>query len=93
MKNLVIIIGTVILGTIIVNTMILGDGNSLKTAASGIVEKGNAAIMENLTFGNIVTDIIAEGNKCKVKSNEQYTLKINGVEYEIEKGINEFEIK
>ena len=52
MKNLVIIIGTVILGTIIVNTMILGDGDSLKTAASGIVEKGNAAIMENLTFGN-----------------------------------------
>lgn len=53
MKNLVIIIGTVILGTIIVNTMILGDGNSLKTAASGIVEKGTAAVMENLTFGAV----------------------------------------
>ncbi len=51
MKNLVIIIGTVILGTIIVNTLILGNGNSLKTTASGIVEKGNAVIMENLTFG------------------------------------------
>lgn len=53
MKNLVIIIGTVILGTIIVNTMILGDSNSLKTAAYGIVQQGNAAIMENLTFGAV----------------------------------------
>ena len=50
MKNLIIIIGTVILGTIIVNTMVLGDGNSLKAAASGIMEKGTAAIMRNLTF-------------------------------------------
>lgn len=51
MKNLIIIIGTVILGTVIVNTMVLGDNNSLKSTAAGIVAKGNAAIMENLTFG------------------------------------------
>jgi len=51
MKNLIIIIGTIILGAIIVNTLVLGDGNSLKTAASGIMEKGSAAIMENLSFG------------------------------------------
>ena len=34
MKNLIIIIGTIILAAIIVNTLVLGDGNSLKTAAS-----------------------------------------------------------
>jgi hypothetical protein len=51
MKNLIIIIGTIILGAIIVNTLVLGDGNSLKTASSQIMEKGTAAIMENLQFG------------------------------------------
>lgn len=51
MKNLIIIIGTIILGAIIVNTLVLGDGNSLKTASGEIVNRGNAAIMENLTFG------------------------------------------
>ncbi len=55
MKNLIIIIGTIILGTVIVNTLILGDGNSLKSTASGILERGNAAIMENLTFGSAGT--------------------------------------
>ena len=51
MKNLIIIIGTVILGTFIVNTLVLGDGNSLKTAATGIMEKGTAAITSSLSFG------------------------------------------
>ena len=51
MKNLIIIIGTIILGAIIVNTLVLGDGNSLKTAASDIMSRGSAAISENLTFG------------------------------------------
>lgn len=51
MKNLIIIIGTIILGAIIVNTLVLGDGNSLKTAAADIMSKGNAVIAENLTFG------------------------------------------
>ena len=50
MKNLIIIIGTIILGAIIVNTLVLGDGNSLKTAASDIKNQGTAAISENLTF-------------------------------------------
>lgn len=40
MKNLIIIIGTIILGIIIVNTMVLGDGDSLKTAAQNIVTQG-----------------------------------------------------
>lgn len=51
MKNLIIIIGTVILGTIIANTLVLGDGTSLKTAAAGIMDRGTAIIMNNLTFG------------------------------------------
>ena len=51
MKHLIIIVGTIILGAIIVNTLVLGDSNSLKSAASEIMEKGNAAIMDNLSFG------------------------------------------
>ncbi len=51
MKNLIIIIGTIILGAIIVNTLVLGDGDSLKSASQEIVSRGNAAVMENLTFG------------------------------------------
>lgn len=44
MKNLIIIIGTIILGIVIVNTMILGDGDSLKTAAAHIVSQGVSTI-------------------------------------------------
>ncbi|MGN1412695.1 MAG: hypothetical protein ACI4WY_00460 [Anaerovoracaceae bacterium] len=51
MKNLIIIIGTIILGAMIVNTLVLGDGNSLKTAASDIMRRGTAAISDNLSFG------------------------------------------
>lgn len=53
MKNLIIIIGTILLGILIVNTLVLGDDNSLKAAADGIMEEGTKAIMENLDFGNI----------------------------------------
>lgn len=48
--------------------------------------------IKNLKFGDIVTDIVAEGNICKVNSNAAYTLEINGKAYEIEKGKNSFEI-
>ncbi|MDD4377199.1 MAG: hypothetical protein PHH48_03505 [Eubacteriales bacterium] len=45
MKNLVIIIGTILLGAIIVNTMVLGSGdNSLKSAANKIVGEGVSSI-------------------------------------------------
>jgi len=38
LKSLIIIIGTVVLGCLIF-TMIAGDGNSLKTAGKGMMEK------------------------------------------------------
>lgn len=45
MKNLIIIIGTILLGVIIVNTMVLGDSEtSLQGAAKGIVERGIESI-------------------------------------------------
>ena len=48
MKNLIIIIGTIILGTTIVSTLILGDGDdSLKGAAENVVKGGISAI-ENI---------------------------------------------
>lgn len=51
MKNLIIIIGTILLGVIIVNTMVLGDGDaSLQGAASNLVEQGVNSI-NNLEIG------------------------------------------
>lgn len=45
MKNLIIIIGTILLGVIIVNTLVLGKGEiSLQTAAENVVEKGIESI-------------------------------------------------
>ena len=51
MKNLIIIIGTIILGVVIVNTMILGDGaNSLKSAAGEVLDKG-AGMIRSIQVG------------------------------------------
>ncbi|MDD7512241.1 MAG: hypothetical protein PUK21_07745 [Peptostreptococcaceae bacterium] len=45
MKNLIIIVGTILLGVIIVNTMVLGEGdNSLQGAAKNVIEKGVSEI-------------------------------------------------
>lgn len=45
MKNLIIIIGTILLGVIIVNTMVLGEGDTtLQGAAKSIVEQGVSSI-------------------------------------------------
>ena len=38
MKNLIIIIGTILLGAFIVNSLVLGDDHSLKSTASDIME-------------------------------------------------------
>ncbi len=42
--------------------------------------------IKNLRFGDIVTDIVAEGDVCSVKSNSPYTLKINGKAFNITAG-------
>ncbi len=51
MKNLIIIIGTILLGAFIVNTLVLGDDHSLKSAANDIMEEGTAAISDAVNFG------------------------------------------
>ena len=50
MKNLIIIIGTILLGAFIVNSLVLGDDKSLKSAAGSIMEEGTKAIMDNIDF-------------------------------------------
>lgn len=45
--------------------------------------------LKNLRFGNIITDIIADENICRVTSNESYTLEINEKKYKIYAGENE----
>ena len=54
MKNLIIIIGTILLGVIIVDSLILGDVNSLISTAEGIMEKGTATISSSLDFGSMI---------------------------------------
>lgn len=44
MKNLIIIVGTILLGVIIVNTMILGENGSLKKGAESVLSKGIVSI-------------------------------------------------
>ena len=44
--------------------------------------------IRNLHFGDIVTDIVAEGNKIVVDSNEEYSLLINGKTYLVKSGEN-----
>ena len=44
--------------------------------------------IKNLRFADVVTDIIAEGDKCTVVSNATYTLIINDKPFEIAKGEN-----
>lgn len=53
MKNLIIIIGTILLGVIIVNTMVLGSGeSSLQSAAENVVEKGIDS-MDSMEIGGV----------------------------------------
>ena len=46
MKNIIIIIGTIILGTVIVSQFILGSYNSLLSAAESVVSNGTLQIEE-----------------------------------------------
>lgn len=52
---------------------------------------GNIGI-RNLEFGDIVTDIVANGNKCTVVSDKEYTLRINGRTYFVKQGRNFFDL-
>lgn len=48
--------------------------------------------IKNLRFGDIITDIICEKDKCRVLTNEKYTLEINGKEFVVSPGENEFSL-
>ena len=49
--------------------------------------------IKNLHFGDVITDIETDGEKCCITSNGAYTLIISGVEYEILPGENSFVLK
>lgn len=51
--------------------------------------KGKVGI-RNLRFGEVVTDIVADGGQVFVNSNSPYTLKINGKAFDIKCGENAF---
>ena len=50
--------------------------------------KGNIGI-KNLRFGDVVTDIVADENRCTVISSAPYTLIINGKSFYINAGLND----
>jgi len=52
---------------------------------------GRAGI-KNLRFGQVVTDIISEGETCRVTSNKAYTLVIDGADYAVTAGENCFRL-
>lgn len=53
--------------------------------------KGKIGI-KNLHFGDVVTDITADGDNCVIVSNADYRIEINGKAYEIHSGENEIEL-
>lgn len=48
--------------------------------------------VRGLRFGEIVTDIVADGARCRVRSNGAYTLVISGRSFNVQKGENEFSL-
>ena len=63
MKNLIIIIGTILLGALIVNTLVLGENESLKSTAENIMAEGSKAIMDSINFGGGSSLPPAEGQE------------------------------
>lgn len=64
-----------------------------KTVEWELPENRNGKLgIKNLSFGAVVTDIIAENGTCKVTANEAYTLVICGKAYEICAGENLLDI-
>lgn len=48
--------------------------------------------LKNLKFGNIITDIVADEKMLNVKSNNPYTLSVNGRRYKISAGEQSFKL-
>lgn len=44
MKELIVVVGLIVLGAIIVSIFVLGDGNSLQSAADNVLSQGNDAV-------------------------------------------------
>lgn len=53
--------------------------------------KGEVGV-KNLRFGDVVTDVLADGSVCRVRSNSPYTLWIDGKPFEIVAGENVFNL-
>ena len=51
MKNLIIIIGTILLGAFIVNSLVRGVAHSLKPTAPDLMPDGTTPIMHAVNFG------------------------------------------
>jgi len=51
--------------------------------------KGKIGI-KNLRFGEVITEIVADDNECRVVTNKSYTLKVNGKAHDISEGESMF---
>lgn len=65
------------------------DEKVVKWIKRGDSEQG----IRNFRFGDVVTDIVAKGDRAEVKSTSDYTLYINGRKYKIKKGEQAFMVR
>ena len=47
----------------------------------------------NLRFGDVHTDIVADGDTVRVVSDKEYVLKVNGKKYKVKAGTQAFTLK
>jgi hypothetical protein len=62
-----------------------------KTVKWNLQKEGTQGI-KNLVFGDVITDIIYENGIVKVKSNAEFTLTINKIDYVVIEGLNNFRL-
>ena len=56
------------------------------------LDEGTQGI-KNLVFGDVIADIIYEEGTVNIKSNTEFTLIINQMDYKVNKGFNNFNVK
>ena len=49
--------------------------------------------IRNLRFGDVQTDIVADGDTVRVVSDKEYVLKVNGKKYRVKAGTQTFTLK
>ena len=60
---------------------------------NGVRQVGGEQGIRNLRFGDVHTDIVADGDTVRVVSDKEYVLKVNGKKYKVKAGTQAFTLK